>query len=248
MAFLQINYFSDTMIREVSVNAFVPEDLDSYKTLYLLHGLSDNHTAWQRYTNVELWAKNAGIAVVMPNVDRSFYTDTATGERFFTFYTEELPRVMRCFFKGMSADRNMNYIAGLSMGGYGALKAALTYPDRYAACCSLSGALDIPFMIDSYGVARKEFYENIFGNTELVKGSANDLRALLEKQTSAGAVLPEIFLACGTEDRILPCSRRFLAACREFGVEPDYKECPGNHNWVFWGEHIKPFIDHIAKM
>ena len=117
--------------------------------------------------------------------------------------------MMTRFFRGISPAREDNYIAGLSMGGYGALKAALTFPQRYAAACSLSGALDIPFMFDTYKVEGEAFYKSIFGSKEDFVGSTNDLFALLKKDAQNGVKLPEIFLSCGTSDRILPAAAGF---------------------------------------
>ena len=247
MSLMQIDFFSDVLGREVAVNAVIPQGNQSYKTLYLLHGLSDNHTAWQRYTRVEQFASWSNVALVMPNCDRSFYTDMAQGDRYFTFLTDELPKVMREFFRGMSAQRDDNFIAGLSMGGYGAFKAALTYPERYAAACSLSGALDISFMISDYGVADSSIFRLNFGSPESFEGGENDLFALLKKDVAEEKRLPELFFSCGTEDAILPCSRRFRDACSALGVKADYTEGPGGHNWTFWNERIEPFISYIGQ-
>lgn len=247
MSFMQISFFSDTLGREVAVDAVIPQGADHYKTVWLLHGLSDNHTAWQRYTRVEQFAARVGSALVMPNCDRSFYTDMAYGDGYFTFLTEELPAVMRGFFRGMSDRREDNFIAGLSMGGYGAFKAALTFPERYAAACSLSGALDIRFMLDEYGLRDNSLFPLIFGSEEEFVGSGNDLFALLEKDVRDHKALPDLFMSCGTEDPIIPCSRRFFELCGKLNVPIDYTESPGDHNWAYWNERIEPFINILPK-
>ena len=110
--------------------------------LYLLHGLSDDDTIWLRRTSIERYAAPLGLAVVMPQVARSFYTDEAHGNRYWTFLSEELPQLARSFFH-LSDRREDTFVAGLSMGGYGALKWALHRPGRFAAAASLSGALDL---------------------------------------------------------------------------------------------------------
>ena len=153
MAFVEINYFSKALNQTVSVNVILPEVKKqspeagapdgTYKTLWLLHGLSRDRTVWMRRSNIERYADKYNLAVVMPEVGRSWYTDTCNGEKYFTFVTEELPAVCRSYFKGMSEKREDNLIAGNSMGGYGAVKAALHHPDKYFACASLSGSLDI---------------------------------------------------------------------------------------------------------
>src|SRR5690606_35149889 len=113
-----------------------------HPVLYLLHGLSDDDTIWLRRTSIERYVAGLGLAVVMPNVHRSFYADMAYGGQYWTFLTEELPRVAGDFFP-LSDAREDNYVAGLSMGGYGAFKWALSYPERFAAAGSLSGVLDL---------------------------------------------------------------------------------------------------------
>ncbi len=246
MAFMEIHFFSNTLGRGVSVNALIPETDKPYKTLYLLHGLSDDHTAWQRYSRIESYALAAGIAVIMPNVDRSFYTDMASGDNYFSYVAKELPAAMRAMFRGMSDKKEDNFVAGLSMGGYGAFKLALTYPDHFAAACSLSGALDIPFMIEKYPVGdNKRFFSLIYGDLESVRGSDNDLLALLEKRVKEGASLPRLYMACGLSDFILPCSRAFYEKARELDVPVEYTEAEGNHNWVFWDRHIVSFTEKI---
>jgi S-formylglutathione hydrolase FrmB len=129
--------------------------------LYLLHGLSDDHTAWSRYTSIGRYAEAAGLAVVMPAVHRSFYANESAGHRYWDFVSEELPEVVRTFFQ--VSDRSEDtFVAGLSMGGYGAVRLALTFPGRYAAAASMSGALDIVrAMADP---SRTELSRRIFGD------------------------------------------------------------------------------------
>ena len=131
--------------------------------LYLLHGLSDDHTAWLRYTSVERYAAAAGLAVVMPAVNRSFYANEASGGRYWDYVAEELPQIVGNFFR-VSQDPADTYVAGLSMGGYGAMKLALTHPDRFAAAATLSGALDLDEL--SSRPERVELFERIFGHVD----------------------------------------------------------------------------------
>ena len=128
--------------------------------LYLLHGLSDDHTAWLRYTSVERYAAAAGLAVVMPAVNRSFYANERHGGRYWDFISEELPKTVGRFFR-VSQDPRDTYVAGLSMGGYGAMKLALSRPDRFAAAATLSGALDLVELVSR--PERVELFERVFG-------------------------------------------------------------------------------------
>ena len=255
MAFLDMKFYSESLKRCVSVYVILPEKTktmigmdgvatESYKTLWLLHGLSDDHSIWLRRTSIERYAAERGIAVVMPCVDRSWYTDTAYGAKYFTFVTEELPRICRNYFRGMSAAREDNLIAGLSMGGYGAVKAALTYPERYAGCASLSGAMNIAYFSSNRD---KEEWRSIFGyeleDAASLAGTKHDVFYLAEQATS----FPRIFIWCGTEDALISHNRDFRQKLTELGVEHEYRESEGNHSWKWWDEHIVSALDYLLK-
>ncbi len=253
MAFFEMKFHSDALGRGVSVNVILPEkaksmigmegkERTSYKTLYLLHGLSDDHSIWMRRTSIERYAAEWGIAVVMPCVDRSWYTDTAYGVKYFTFITEELPRVCRSYFKGMSAEREDNFIAGLSMGGYGAIKAALTYPENYAGAASLSGALNIADFSRPRDIAE---WQGIFGygleSAADLKGTKHDIFYLAEQAKR----FPRIYMWCGTEDGLLSHNRDFHEKLTALGVEHTYQESEGNHSWKWWDLHIVDAVEYL---
>ena len=154
MALIQCDFFSEILGISSSMCVILPQDTTNqigmegshkrqrYPTLYLLHGYSDDYTIWQRRTSIERYVASLGIAVVMPNAGKSYYTDMKKGDKYFTFISQEVPELARSFFP-LSEKREDNFIAGLSMGGYGAFKVALTYPERFCAAASLSGSLDI---------------------------------------------------------------------------------------------------------
>ena len=160
--------------------------------LYLLHGLSDDHTAWLRYTSVERYAAAAGVAVVMPAVNRSFYANERSGGRYGDFVADELPEIVGNFFR-VSQDPADTYVAGLSMGGYGAMRLALTHPDRYAAAATLSGALDLDEL--SSRPERVGLFDRIFGDT--IPDDADVFKLLDAADVDT---LPRFHVSTGTED------------------------------------------------
>ena len=248
MALLEMRFRSNALNMNVAANVILPDvkEGETYKTLYLLHGLSDDHSAWERKSCIELYAKNYGIAVVMPCGGRSWYTDTAYGAKYFTYITEELPAICRRYFKGMSDKREDNMIAGLSMGGYGALKAALTYPDKYCACASLSGALDVtrkyrPTNLDEW---RSIFGFDIESPAELL-GSKHDVFAIARRNAEGGIEFPKMYLWCGTEDSLLQISRDFHVLMNELGVPHGYEESEGDHSWKWWDMHIQSALKYL---
>ncbi len=239
MALLHVDFFSKVLSRAVSMAVILPQDNKGpHPTLYLLHGLSDNHTIWSRRTSIERYADAYPLAVVMPDGGRSFYTDMIQGDRYFTFMAEELPEVCENLFH-LSKKREDRFAAGLSMGGYGAMKLGLARPNRYAAVASLSGALQ---MDPKYHLEQPEAFMQelirIFGKPEDFVGSENDLFGLAQKLQKHPEKAPKMYVACGTEDFLLQGNRRFK---REFQKAFDltYEESPGTHEWGFWDTYIQ---------
>jgi S-formylglutathione hydrolase FrmB len=208
MALIHCDFFSEVLELYTSMVVILPQPKPSqgrmpdagtgrrHPTLYLLHGLSDDHTIWQRRTSIERYVDALDLAVVMPAVHRSFYTDMAHGYRYWTFVSEELPALARSFFP-LSHAREDNFVAGLSMGGYGTFKLAFTYPDRYAAAASLSGALDIvKVALSDEEEGRQAEMQLVFGDPQSVAGSDNDLFHLARQVTKSG-VRPRLYQCCG---------------------------------------------------
>ena len=205
MALLSWNFHSHTLGISASANVILPqaavEKGEKLPVLYLLHGLSDDHTNWQRRTSIERYADPLGLAVVMPAVNRSFYANMAHGPRYWDFICEELPQLAQSFFP-LSDKRADTFVAGLSMGGYGAFKVALSHPDRYAAAASLSGAVDMARRIanlDQIDPNWRAEMEDIFGPLESISGSGNDLFYLIDR-LSKRKRRPMLYQWCGTED------------------------------------------------
>jgi len=212
-----------------------------YRTLYLLHGRSDDHTAWLRWSNIEKYVEGLNLAVVMPAGGLSFYTDMNYGKNYFQFISEEVPAVVRDMFS-LSSRCEDNFVAGLSMGGYGAFKLALTYPERYAAAASLSGALDVSETVKGHGLHDDKLWavemKSIFGDVSRIKGSRHDLFSLAKKAAKS-AVKPRLYQACGTEDFLYADNIRFRDAVRKLPFDLTYEEGPGEHVWSYWDKMIQ---------
>lgn len=260
MALIHLDFHSDALGMAVNADVILPQksytligmdtgsETETYKTLYLLHGLSDDHTIWQRRTSIERYAAAHNLAVVMPNAHRSWYTDMAHGGRYFTYVAEELPKVCRSFFRGMSERREDNFIAGLSMGGYGALKIAYTYPERFAAAASLSGALDVHAIASGEMLDSNRYWTDLFGEIDAIPGSKHDVYALLQNAVAAGKAIPRSYLWCGTEDWLLGANRKMKAELEELGIEHLYEESAGNHAWEYWDDKIRRAIRYFLEV
>ncbi len=249
MALIRCEFFSDALELSTSMTVILPQATSEqigmtgvaategrHPTLYLLHGLSDDDSIWLRRTSIERYVAPLGLAVVMPQVHRSFYADEAHGSRFWTFLSEELPGIAQSFFP--VADRPEDtYVAGLSMGGYGAMKWALRHPERFAAAASLSGALDLGSgMLQA---ERPEMFHRVFGEGPLA-GTPDDLLWLLDHPQ--GSHVPALFVACGADDPLYDESRVFIDTAARNGVPVVADLGPGDHEWGYWDTKIQDVL------
>ncbi|MCL1887646.1 MAG: esterase family protein [Kiritimatiellaeota bacterium] len=242
MAFFQTCYKSSALNIECGINAILPDNpkTKALPCLWLLHGLSDDHTCWQRYSAIERHARQHQVGVVMPAVNRSFYTDMAAGGKYYTYMTEELPKAMRAFFP-LSDKRADNFVAGLSMGGYGAFLLALTRPERYAAAASFSGAMDIAACHKNI----KPDCDFIFGKTS-PKNTDADLFHLVRKHAAAKTRLPKLSLYCGAKDFLYQDNLRMCAELKKLNLPFDYSESPTHeHTWDYWDLCVADFLKKL---
>jgi S-formylglutathione hydrolase FrmB len=247
MALLEIRFDSRTLDLSLGANVILPDHPQMWATppavLYLLHGLSDDHTIWSRRTSIERYAADYNLAVVMPDAYKSFYCDMAHGSDYRAFLSEELPMLIQRWFN-VSADPQTTFVAGMSMGGYGAMKLALGNPGKYAAAASIFGALDIAAHIhDEWDASRQRAFEAVFGDITTVPGSDNDLIAQLE----ALDFIPEteFFVCVGRDDYLYQDSVTFRDIALAKGLHLTYEESSGDHEWGFADLHIKRVLEWL---
>lgn len=252
MALLRCDFFSDALGLSTSMTVILPQSTSGQvgmagnvtagptPVLYLLHGLSDDDTIWLRRTSIERYVAPLGLAVVMPQVHRSFYTDEVYGNRYWTFLSEELPELVDSFFH-LSRLRADTFVAGLSMGGYGALKWALRRPERFAAAASLSGALDVAGL-QRQGEWRRDLMHQVFG-PDPIAGTDNDLFDLVARVDPAAA--PALYVACGTDDALLDSNERFIGAVTDAGLPFEQNFSKGQHEWGYWDARIQDVLSWL---
>jgi S-formylglutathione hydrolase FrmB len=244
MALINLDFFSEALGMQSEVLVVMPQrgglgeigvtnngGSRNIKVLYLLHGLSDDQTIWMRRTSIERYAGYYGVCVVMPNGHRSFYTDMKYGGDYYKYITKELPMRMQEFFN-VSDKREDTFIAGLSMGGYGALKAALREPDRYAAASALSAVTDIA----EFCGERSELFTAIFGEGQAVPDE-DDLIKLVDAHKN-DKIKPGVFIGIGRQDGLYDQNVRFKKILEDNGYDLTYRESDGVHCWEFWDEYI----------
>jgi S-formylglutathione hydrolase FrmB len=247
VALLQCNFFSEALELSTSMTVILPQETTHQigmtgrtrgaepPVLYLLHGLSDDDSIWLRRTSIERYVAPLGVAVVMPQVHRSFYADEVHGHRYWQFIAEELPTLVHRFFR-VSDRPEDTYVAGLSMGGYGAFKLALHQPQRFAAAASLSGALDI---VALHKRSRPtDVVPKVFGPDDIA-GSDADLLAMLQR---AERPLPRLYLWCGTEDGLVDGNRAFIETAQQQDIPLTSELSPGDHDWRYWDTKIQDVL------
>ena len=245
MALCDMHRFSTALDKMTAATLILPEGEDArgpFPVFYLLHGLSDDHTAWVRRTSIERYAQGLPLIIVMPDGGRGFYTDAREGFAYETAMLDLIAYVDQTF--RTDARREARVIGGLSMGGYGALKLALKRPDLFCSANSHSGALvrrHAP--IDPGNPGAAEFIR-IFGPNP--QGGPDDDFALAERIDRR--LLPALRIDCGTEDGLLDGNRRFHAHLDALGIPHEYQEFPGGHTWDYWDRHVQEALAFHARV
>lgn len=246
MALAHLGFFSKVLGKQVSAEVLLPDvGKGPFPVFYLLHGLSDDHTMWLRRTRLELYVSVAPLIVVMPDGFRGFYTDNNEGPAYGKYVGEEVIDTVDRYFPTIRK-REARSIGGLSMGGYGALRTALAYPDKFCSANSHSGAVMLGSKTWPNDISRLDQKElvRVFGKTPA--GSPHDL-IHLAREAHKKKKLPRLRLDCGTEDFLLEDNRVFHAKLKALRIPHEYEEFPGTHNWDYWDLHIQSALAFHAR-
>ena len=259
MAFLQMNVYSEALQFSTDVNVIVPtpSDLDpwgcppyfvegaKFQVLYLLHGTYADHHDWTRLSSIERYAQEHKLVVVCPSGENSFWQDMYAGPQYFTYLTQELPKLI-CTMFPVSSAREDTFIGGLSMGSCGALNAAIRCPERYAAAICLSAGM-IFGQIPTHPVKKTQPWpvKAILPPPYDGKGTGIDDEPILEALAGSGREIPRIYMAVGREDFAYGAVQRTRQTMDRLGVAYTYEEGPGEHNWIFWGEYIQRALNWL---
>lgn len=245
MAHIRCDFRSEELDMNTSMTVVLPEDIDlkRARTVYLFHGLADNCTGWSRYTSVERYARTYQVALVIPEVQRSFYTDMAYGSNYFKYIHQGLARICHRFF-GLSQSPHLTYLMGLSMGGYGALKSIFLSPEKYGGCAVFSPVTDIKAGMNDPNkqILRKKEYQALFGTDWQVPDQA-DLFCLANKMKS----LPKLYMACGEQDPLLADNQKMADLLASKNIDIYFEHWPGKHDWEFWDGAVKKAFDFMFQ-
>lgn len=251
-----LSIYSDVLGKNVSVRVLYPhrcasyayEDENSaeapYRVLYLLHGLGDDYTFWSKRTCIESYAEGRNLVVVMPDGDVSWYCDMYRGRKYFTYLTDELPGQIKGIFRNISDRREDTFIGGASMGGYGAVRAAMSFPEKYAKAFSFSGALDIEALLPWI---ERGILENAMGPVEQALAGAENPYVLAESLRASGKISPELYLWCGYKDFLYEANVNFKEHLEKLGLPLEYHEGEGEHTWPCWEGQLPKVLNWLLS-
>ncbi|MCI2082942.1 MAG: esterase family protein [Bacteroidales bacterium] len=251
---LKGHLFSQTLEMETGISILSSDKMgdEPHKAVYLLHGLCGRSGDWLDYTMLPAYANEYNAIFIMPEVARSFYSDMKSGPKYFTYVTEELPKICKKTFN-ISEDRNDTFIIGASMGGYGALKCALSKPGQYGTCCAFAspclflkndlqrcgGALKFKEM---YGDSLFRDFQAIFGES-MHLNPGDDVLELAE-DNAENPDKPRIYMSCGKEDRLLDDNKKYYGLLKDLDYDIEFEELDGNHNWQYFNEALERALNH----
>ena len=261
MASGRMEFHADSIMQHTNFSFVIPNDFimeeikeprhydRPTKSLILLHGLTGTDTDWLYGGVAQEMAKQYNLAVFMPTTGNSFYLDRGyPGGNFGTFVGEELPAYIRETF-GYCRTREDTLIAGLSRGGFGALRTALAYPDTFSACIALSPAL---VLHEVAGTGKREnsimpdgLVREVFGNPETLLESEHNPEFLYRKGKAAGKTLPKIYMAIGREDSLYGVNQDFRRFLEQQQADFFYEDGPGIHDWDFWNKYLPRGLEWV---
>lgn len=269
MAIVNLDFYSYELAMNTQAAVLLPEkrgvpcrsrEGEPYPVLYLLHGHGQDFTSWTRFTRLESYLQNSDVIVVMPNGSRGCYVDGLHTHRYGTYLTEELPRILKNWFR-ISDHREDTFIAGMSMGGYGALRAALAHPETYAAAVGMSSVIRMGWTSlrghADKGLAIPEEpeidgnFHAIFGEDETgYEASDYSLRHLAELVEAGDGPRPRLLQLCGDEDPL-------TSGCREFdafltgrcpSIPHEFHVGSGIHNFDFWDAQLPKALEFLGLL
>ena len=246
MAILHVEYFSDALHMKRKVNVLYPEvgKVENFTgtdipVLYLLHGMTDTENEWLSRTALDRMLHHTNVALVMPEGDLSFYTNTTYGMNYYDAIAKELPEKMHFFFPNLSTKPEKNFIAGVSMGGYGAMHVGLGV-ENFGYVGSLSGLLNI-HGLEEHWAADKPYWDGVWGPMEKFPGSDNEIITQAKNRTENK---PKIFSWIGKQDNIglYPGTKEIIPQIEALGYDVTFHEEDGIHSWYSWLPAIQELL------
>ncbi len=261
MALIDAKIYSEALMKDVDVSVILPlpsitnleygDDVpiptieEKYQTLWLLHPGTNDYSKLVRRTKIEGYARENRIAVVMMDLGHSYCYNVPNLGNYFDYYTEELPKILRGIFP-LSDKKEDNFIGGISMGGFGAFMAAARKPDNYAAAFSISGGLDLERVLADNERTRdymQRIMNLVYGeNRQYYQAHEHDIYTMMDDLVATQSAYPQFYACSGTDDELYHASKVVVDYMQSIGIQVDYEEGPGNHNFDFYDPQLKHIL------
>ncbi|MGE5315383.1 MAG: alpha/beta hydrolase [Acidobacteriota bacterium] len=248
--------YSPSMDRVMKYSVILPpgyrDNTERYTTVYLLHGLWGSYKDWVNNTGVIQYASHYRFLIIAPDGHNGWWTNSKDVKHamYEDFVMKDLIPAVEKKYRTLST-RHGRAIAGLSMGGYGALKFALKYPGSFFYAASFSGALDVVSGMkdisasadrNSVGVRSRL---DAFGEQPSAQWTANDVMALIDSANVK--MLPYLYLSVGHSDYLVDASIQAGTKLRQKGAAYEMHESIGAHTWLFWDQEIRTVLEKIDR-
>lgn len=264
MAFGEMNFYSNSLGRNVSFHFLIPGDREmdivkpyhdrAPKTIYLLHGYSHTSHDWLLQSNITKLAFRYNLNVILPNGENSFWLDQEGVKAKYTQLAgKEIVEYTRKIF-GFSDKPEDTFIMGESMGGYGVLHVGMTYPETFSKIAAFAPAMiqhDVAKVKPGghTGPGDYYYYRTMFGDLDKLLTSCNNPEQQVLDLQAAGKKIPDIYMCCGDEDALLPNVLQFKQYLDDHQVKHIYDQSPGDHDFAFWNQYVEKairfFLDEI---
>ena len=245
MAFIKNQFICKSINTTMNMNCIVPiTEKNDLKTLYLLHGYGNNYTCWQSYTSIQRYAERYELTIIMADFGKSFYTNFSNVDNYFQYWdfaSSEMIEISRNIFPNLSHKREDTFVAGISMGGFGAFKLALNCPEKFSYAGSLSGALDLQDLMSKFP-DRKAEYSLLLDENMTIKKTQNDLEFVAEKINDLNLPKPKLYQYCGKNDFLYKQNLKFNHFMTQKGFDITYSEDDGTHSWDYWDKELERFL------
>lgn len=249
--------YAPSISRYCAYNVLLPDGYSrsahQYPSLYLLHGFNQDHHSWIKSTRLVEHAAGVPWIIITPDTKNSWFTNSASDEKLKyedLLIKDIIPTVERKY--RVRPDRASRAVAGLSMGGYGALKYALKYPGHFSFAAALSPSIQFPAGLeDSAIVARRSAASNAsvraaFGDVRNSVWNDNDIFELLKRPVAVP--LPYIYLSVGSQDgipEIIEQTHELARILRSKSIPFEMHESLGSHDWLFWDSEIQTVLSKL---
>lgn len=258
MSRFHITFPSGALRMRTDVNVFIPDyipegkNLNDLPQIYLLHGLSGSRDDWMLNTSLARYVEELELIVICPEGERGFYLDLPHGPQWYSYITKELPAKLKTWMN-LDLDPSKTFIAGDSMGAYGACRMAALNPEQYKAMAAFSGPLSIDFMLlmkeeepDTY----LEMTKQLGGELDSLYGTDKDPNIWLEAFKGIkeeGLHLPDLSFYCGTNDPFIDLNRYYTAKAKQMGIPVHYSEDVGVHDFAYWDKALHSWLLRISE-